>query len=246
MREVRGHGIGRGHTAQRHHVLVGPRVAHHADALDRKEHDECLPDLVIEPGRTNLLDHDGIGLAQRVETSASHLTEDSDAEAGTRERVSVQHVRRQAEFGTHRPDLVLEKLAKRLHQLEAHVVGQPSDIVMGLDRDRLALHRDALDHIGIQRPLYQKIDIPDLARLLFEDSNKEVTDDLAFLFGVCDAHQGVEKTLRGIHADELDTERVPEQPLDLGPLVLPHHAVIDEDAGQLVANRAMHEIGGDG
>ena len=72
----------------------------------------------------------------------------------------------QAEFVAQRADLVLEKLAQRFDQLQAHFLGQAADIVVALDGDRgaarkahrfndirvegaLGEERRALDPVGI-------------------------------------------------------------------------------------------------
>ena len=54
-----------------------------------------------------------------------------------------------------------------------------------------------------------------------------------------------EEALLGVDGDERDLEVVAERGDDLLALVLAHQAVVDEDAGQLVADRAVHEQRGD-
>ena len=50
---------------------------------------------------------------------------------------------------------------------------------------------------------------------------------------------------RRVDGDELDAEVRTEGALHLLALVQPQQARVDEDAGELVADRAMHERGGD-
>ena len=69
--EVRGHAVGRGHRAQAHHEVVGAAVAHHADRLHRQQHGKGLPDLVVEAVLPDLVDIDGIRVAQDVELFAA-------------------------------------------------------------------------------------------------------------------------------------------------------------------------------
>jgi len=45
--------------------------------------------------------------------------------------------------------------------------------------------------------------------------------------------------------NERDVVVVAEQPHDLSAFVLAHQAMIDEDAGELIADRLMNEHGGD-
>ena len=51
--------------------------------------------------------------------------------------------------------------------------------------------------------------------------------------------------LRRVDRDELDAEVRAERALDLLALVQPQQARVDEDAGELVADRAVHERRGD-
>src|SRR5262249_25216339 len=62
--EVGRHAVGRRDGAERHHVVVGAPVAHHADGLHRQDHRERLPDVVVEPGAADLLDEDLVGKPQ--------------------------------------------------------------------------------------------------------------------------------------------------------------------------------------
>ena len=65
--EVGRHAVGGGDGAQRADVVVGARVAHHADGAHGQQHGERLPDLVVEAGLADLVEVDGVGLAQDVE-----------------------------------------------------------------------------------------------------------------------------------------------------------------------------------
>ena len=66
--------------------------------------------------------------------------------------------------------------------------------------------------------------------------DEEIADDLSLFLGLGHADQRGEEPLRGIDRDQLHPERFGEECFDLLALVHPHHAVIDEDAGQLVAD----------
>src|SRR4051794_35515438 len=48
--EIRRHAVDRGDGAQCADPIVGAAVAHHANGLDRQEHREGLPDVVVEAG----------------------------------------------------------------------------------------------------------------------------------------------------------------------------------------------------
>ena len=112
---------------------------------------------------------------------------------------------------------------------------------MGLDRDRFPLDRNALDDIGIERSLNEKTHISDPGRLFLENVDEELADDLSLLLGLGDTHERRQKSFRGIDRDQLDAECLPKQRFDFLALVLSHHAVVDEDAGQLIADCTMDE-----
>jgi hypothetical protein len=57
----------RGHGAQPDHIVISPPVAHHADGLDRQQHREGLPDVVVEAGAADFRDVDVVGEPQDVE-----------------------------------------------------------------------------------------------------------------------------------------------------------------------------------
>ncbi len=106
--------------------------------------------------------------------------------------------------------------------------------------------RHALDDVGIERALGQEFGAADFCRLGLEHLDEEPADGLALRLRVGDARERVEELLRGIHVDERDVVVVAEQRHDLLGLVQPHQAVIDEDAGELVADRLVDQHRRDG
>ena len=86
----------------------------------------------------------------------------------------------------------------------------------------------------------------DLRRLLLEHADELVADDLALLLGVLDAGQPGEEPLAGVDHDQVHAEVALERlPQELR-LLLAHQAVVDVDAGQPIADRAMDERRRDG
>src|SRR5438067_13641751 len=61
---IGGHRVLRRDRADDDRVLVRAAVAHHADGPHCGEHRKALPDLAVEAGAADLLDHDGVGAAQ--------------------------------------------------------------------------------------------------------------------------------------------------------------------------------------
>jgi len=78
----------------------------------------------------------------------------------------------------------LEEFAQRLNQLQLHVRGQASDIVVGLDSGRRPLVADGLNHIGVKRPLEQEGGVWDFGCFFLEALDEHVPDDFALLFRV--------------------------------------------------------------
>ena len=78
-----------------------------------------------------------------------------------------------------------------------------------------------------------------------EDPDELAADDLALLLGVDDPVQRTEELLGGVDHVE-GVEHGHEVALDLLGLALPHQPVVDVDAGEPVADRALHDRGGDG
>ena len=66
---------------------------------------------------------------------------------------------------------------------------------------------------------------------------------LRFCLGVGDPGQGVEEPVGRLHVDQVDVEVGPEGLLDLLGLACPQQAVVDEHAGQLVADRLVDQSG---
>ena len=70
-------------------MVVGAAVAHDADGADRQEDGEGLPDGVVEAVAADLVEIDGVGLAQDRELVAGDLAGAADREAGAGEGVAA-------------------------------------------------------------------------------------------------------------------------------------------------------------
>ena len=120
-----------------------------------QQHHRHLPDVAVQAGAGQLLAGDGVGLAQDVEPLAGDLADDPDAQARPGERLAPDDLGRQPELLADQPHLVLEQRAQRLDQLELQVVGQPADVVVGLDVGGAGAAA-GLDHVGVERALHQE------------------------------------------------------------------------------------------
>ena len=208
--------------------------------------------LVVEAGGADFFEIDRVGLAQDVELFRRDLAGDADGEARARETDGGR--RRPRGRPSSRPErahLVLEQFAQRLDQLHVHALGQAADIVVRLDRHRRAAgERHRFDHVGIERALREELDRAapvggDLCRLALERLDEQPADRLALGLGVGDAGERAEEGAAGLDMDERDVEMVAEQPHDFLALARAHQAVIDEHAGELVADRLVDQHRGD-
>ena len=182
LRPVGRHPVLGGHRPDRDDVRVGPPVAHDADAPDRGQDRERLPDASVEAGRLDLVDDDPVRVAEGVQPLGGDLADDPDGEAGAGERLALDHRLGQAQLRANQPDLVLEQVPERLDQLEPEIRRQAADVVVGLDLlGGLRLGRRALDDVRVERALGQEVDPAELRGLLLEDPDELVADDLALL-----------------------------------------------------------------
>ncbi|OIQ71461.1 hypothetical protein GALL_469190 [mine drainage metagenome] len=91
----------------------------------------------------------------------------------------------------------------------------------------------------------QKLRAANLLRLRVEHVDEQPPDGLALLLGVGDAGEFPQKLLRRINVNQRDVVVMPEQ-VDHGlGLVEPQQPVIDEHAGELIADRLVDQHRGD-
>ena len=102
-----------------------------------------------------------------------------------------------------------------------------------------------LDHVGVERPLCQKLDVAELLRLLIEHVDKGGADPLALFFGVGDPGEPLQEQIAGVAMDQRDVVMPAEQVDDLFGFAGAQQAGVDKDAGQLVADRLVQQRRGD-
>ena len=83
--------------------------------------------------------------------------------------------------------------------------------------------------------------LEDPLRLLVEDRDELAANHLALLLRVGHARQPSQKSLARIDRDHAQAKPLAHVLLHLGKLILAQHAVVDEDAGQPVADGARHQ-----
>ena len=114
--------------------------------------------------------------------------------------------------------------------------------MVALDRRRRpAGEADALDHVGIKRPLRQEFRTAQLRRFLLEYRDKLAADELALGLGVSDARKPGHEAVFRIDHHQRDIVMVAEQGLHLFALIEPQQTMIDKHAGQLAADRLVDQ-----
>lgn len=257
---VGGHEVAGLHGTQGDDVFIGAAVAHHANALDGQEDGEGLAGEVV-PGFAGgfvaevaqFFDEDGIGFAQQVGVFFFDFAEDAHAQAGAGEGVAIDHFGRQAQGHAEFTDFVLEEFAQGFKQLEAELFGQAADVVVAFDGDGFfAFRSTGFDDIRVNGALGEEgRALVTLATGLeagsfgLEDFDEFAANDFAFLFGVAHALKVAEELFAGIDGDDVGVELAREHVDDHFAFVLAQQAVIDEDAGELIADGAVDERGSD-
>ncbi len=251
---VGGHEVAGLHRAQRDHIVVGAAITHHTHALDRQEHGEGLAGQLVPAlagiwikGRTQLFDEDGVGPAQQVGVLLLHLAQNAHAQPRAGEGMAVDHVGRQAQRHAQLAHFVLEQFAQGLQQFQAELLGQATDVVMALDGDGLfALGAARLDHVGVDGALRQPLRALgavafELGRLSLEHIDEQPADDLSFFLGIGHARQLAQEQLAGVHTNHLGVQLAREHVHHQVALVQAQQAVIDEHAGEVVADGAVNQ-----
>ena len=107
----------------------------------------------------------------------------------------------------------------------------------------VAVDRNTFNDVGVGGALREKTDVFDLHRGIVEYADEFVTDDLAFLFRFRGSGELVEKTAGCIDVDKLHPKRSGEKVLHPFRLIFAEKAVVDENTGEIVADRFMDQGG---
>ena len=177
---VGGHAVGGGDGPQGDGPLVGAKIAHYADRLDRQQDGEGLPDVGVDAEIMQFLDKDAVGFLEQFDLFGCDVAEYSHAEAGAGERVPLEDFVGNAEVFADQTDLVFEKLRERLDELQVHFLGQAADVVVRFDGDGRAAQRDRFDHVRVKRALDEPFYIADLVGLGLKHVDELAADGLAF------------------------------------------------------------------
>ena len=88
------------------YLLISPTVPHDTDRLHRKEHCECLTDLVVEAGITDLLNVDLVCLLEDLDLIARDGSKNTDSKTRSGEGMPLDQVIGNGEKTPESADLV--------------------------------------------------------------------------------------------------------------------------------------------
>ena len=237
---VGGHTIRGGDGTDAYGVVIGSFIALDADGTDRCRKDgEGLPDGVVETMLMNDISHDEVRTAQDIETFRGDVADDTDGKARSREWLTIDDFFRKAQLTAELADFVFEEFTKRFDEGEFHILRETAYIMMGLD-GRSSRGAGFYD-VRIEGSLYEEFHIFELVRFFLEGMNEFCTDGLTFLFRFGDAFQKRHEVLGCIDVYQLHVEFVRKGIDDLFCFAETQEAVVDENAGQLIADGFVYE-----
>jgi len=143
------------------------------------------------------------------------------------------------------PAFILEEVSQRLDQLELHPQWQTAHVVVALDGLAGALDAAGFDDVGVERaldkPVHSSRFFGDARGFVVEDGNELGADDLPLLLRFDDACKFCEEALACVDGYDLEAELVAQILLNVLKFVFAQDAVVDEDAGELVANGLVYQ-----
>ena len=111
--------------------------------------------------------------------------------------------------------------------------------MVALDHGARSFDAHALDHVRVQRALYEVFGIFDAVRVLIEDVDEQLADDFPLLLWICDAREPVDEQLARVDRDQVQVKALTHRVHDAFELALAEQAVVHEDAHQAIAERLM-------
>ena len=232
--KVSRHPIDTGYGADTNRVVVGPTVTHYADGTNARQHRKVLPDFFIQTSLLDLFTQDRVTFPHDFQLFRRDLTQDPNPQTRTWEWLTPNQIMRNTKLFAQFTSLILKQAAQWLDQLKAKLLWQATDIMMRLDGLRRV--GPGFDNVGVERTLCQVFGILHLLGFFVKDFHEFLANDLPLLFWIRNTLQLAQEAISGINLDDLDAQVAAQGVHYLISLVLAQQAVINKDAGQLVAN----------
>ena len=115
------------------------------------------------------------------------LSEDTDSETRSRERMATQERAVESEFTTDLSDFIFEEEAEGFDKRHVHFFRESADIVMRLDGHGRTMDRHRFDHIRIDRPLSEETDVVHFCCSFLKEIDEELSNYFTFPFRITDS-----------------------------------------------------------
>ena len=239
---MRGHKVDGFHCTQGNDPVVFTAIAHYADGAHRQEHGKRLAHFVVQVSFVQLFDEDSVRTTQQVAVLFLHFAQHAHAEARARERVTVEHIVRQAQFQTDLTHFVFEQLTQRLNQPHLHLFRQAAHVVVRFDDVRFTSSGSGrFDNVRVDGTLRQPFDVVQLQRFFVEHFHEDAADDFTFRFRIVLAFQRIEEALLAFNVNNVQAKVVAKHVHHLLRFIQTQEAVIHEYAGQVFADGAVQQ-----
>ena len=144
-------------------------------------------------------------------------------------------------------DFIFEEVPQRFDQFKLQVFGQATHIMVQFDRRRGPVSSSpTFDDVGIECALSKKVRTFNLGGLIRKTVDEGAADTAAFFLRVSHAGKHVKKPILSWYDMQVCLEVVSEFLNDGSRLVFPEQAIVDQDAGELIANCPADESGHNG
>ena len=185
------------------------------------------------------ISHDEVRTAQDIETFRGDVADDADGKARSREWLTIDDFFRKTQLTAELADFVFEEFTKWFDEGEFHILRETAYIMMGLDGR--SGRGAGFYNVRIEGARYEEFHIFELVRFFLEGMDEFCTDGLTFLFRFGDAFQKGHEVLGCIDVYQLHVEFVRKGIDDLFCFAETQEAVVDENAGQLIADGFVYE-----
>ena len=240
---ISSHAIRACYSADAYGVVIGSFVALYAYGADScRQYSEGLPDIIVEAMLFDDVSDDEISSAEDVESFRGDFADDADSKTWSRERLAVDDFFRKSEFAAELADFILEEFAQRFDEFELHVLRKAAYVVVGFDGRSGGCA--GFHDVRIECALDEEFHVIKLIGFFLEGMNEFSADGLSLLFRFGYACKKVHEMLGCIDVDEFHVEFVCEGVDDLFSFAKTEETVIDENAGQLIADSLVDKDSG--
>ena len=174
-----GGGIHRVDRADDDGPVKGTLAIADAGGLEVGHDGEVLPDLALKTVFSEFLAQNRVALAHSLQTVARDRADAANAETGTGERLTVDHVVGKPQLLADHADFVFIEKFDRLDQFEVELFRKTADVVVGFDQLIFAVSA-AFNDVGKDCALCKVFDFAKFFGFVLEYVDEFFADNLAF------------------------------------------------------------------